>query len=98
AQRSPAAGARGALRRGQSQGSRRHEGREGRRFGSGDLYGGASGGSRRTSEALARANSNDAEVKMQALIRRMARVGGLVLLGVAATTWAQDSVRVRGTL
>jgi len=28
----------------------------------------------------------------------MARVGGLVLLGVAATTWAQDSVRVRGTL
>ena len=35
---------------------------------------------------------------MQALIRRMARVGGLVLLGVAATTWAQDSVRVRGTL
>lgn len=35
---------------------------------------------------------------MRQMIRRMVMVGGLVLLGVAATTWAQESVRVRGTI
>ena len=35
---------------------------------------------------------------MHKMIRCMAMIGTLVLLGMAATTWAQESVRVRGTI
>ena len=35
---------------------------------------------------------------MHRMLRRMGAVGGLVLLGMAATTWAQESLRVRGTI
>ena len=35
---------------------------------------------------------------MHKLIRRVATVGGFVLVFAASTTWAQDTVRVRGTI
>jgi hypothetical protein len=35
---------------------------------------------------------------MHKMMRSMAMVGGLILLGAAATTWAQESMRVRGTI
>ena len=35
---------------------------------------------------------------MNRMIRRLAVVGGAMLLAAAATTWAQESVRVRGTI
>jgi hypothetical protein len=35
---------------------------------------------------------------MNRMIRRLAGVGGAMLLATAATTWAQESVRVRGTI
>ena len=35
---------------------------------------------------------------MHKMMRCMAMIGTLVLLGMAATTWAQESVRVRGTI
>jgi hypothetical protein len=41
---------------------------------------------------------NFQEVKMHKMIRRVATVGGFVLVIAASTTWAQDTVRVRGTI
>jgi hypothetical protein len=38
------------------------------------------------------------EVEMQKMIRRVATVGGFALVFAASTTWAQDTVRVRGTI
>src|SRR6202140_5316871 len=35
---------------------------------------------------------------MHKMIRRVATVGGFVLVFAASTTWAQDTVRVRGTI
>jgi hypothetical protein len=35
---------------------------------------------------------------MQKMIRRVATVGGFALVFAASTTWAQDTVRVRGTI
>ncbi len=35
---------------------------------------------------------------MQKMIRHVATVGGFVLVFAASTTWAQDTVRVRGTI
>ena len=35
---------------------------------------------------------------MNRMMRRLAVVGGAMLLAAAATTWAQESVRVRGTI
>src|SRR6202790_2176909 len=35
---------------------------------------------------------------MHKMMRRVATVGGLVLVFAASTTWAQDTVRVRGTI
>jgi hypothetical protein len=38
------------------------------------------------------------EVEMHKMIRRVATVGGFVLVFAAWATWAQDTVRVRGTI
>jgi hypothetical protein len=38
------------------------------------------------------------EVEMHKMIRRVVTVGGLALVFAASTTWAQDTVRVRGTI
>jgi hypothetical protein len=38
------------------------------------------------------------EVEMRKMLQHMAIVGALVLAFVASTTWAQDTVRVRGTI
>jgi hypothetical protein len=38
------------------------------------------------------------EVEMHEMIRRVATVGGFALVLAASTTWAQDTVRVRGTI
>ena len=35
---------------------------------------------------------------MHKMMRRVARVGGLILVFAASTTWAQETVRVRGTI
>jgi hypothetical protein len=35
---------------------------------------------------------------MYKMLQRVAKVGGWVLVFAASTTWAQDTVRVRGTM
>jgi hypothetical protein len=42
--------------------------------------------------------ANFQEIEMRNLIRRTARVGCLALVFATATTWAQDTTRVRGTI
>jgi hypothetical protein len=44
------------------------------------------------------AAANFREVEMHKMMRRVATVGGFVLGFAASTTWAQDTVRVRGTI
>jgi hypothetical protein len=56
------------------------------------FYDGASG------EETVADGGYDAEGAMHKMMQRLAIASGVVLLGMAATSWAQEGVRVRGTI